>query len=162
MSTGTDKMNAANELKNFANRFRSMLEVADDLEKLGSLENAIGEAGARLSALRDEQGVIEAAVDRARTSIDDANARAQEMTNLAADDADRVIALAKEEAAGLVSKANRDVGDIVSRGRAQADELASKIAAKHAELKIITTETAEAQSRLDAVNAELAALKAKF
>lgn len=162
---------AADSLIAFAAKFRPVLDVADALKSLGSVENAIVERKAGLERATADHEAALAKVEAAKADLANiAQTKESEMsahvTMLAA-----MAEKAKSEAEAIVNKAKADAAALISDAQAHVctieDNHATIMASANAELTSTKQSLSEAQSALAAVNAEhdtvsqrIAALKA--
>jgi F0F1-type ATP synthase membrane subunit b/b' len=133
MSTGTDKMNAANFMRREVHRLEAFLKIADDLQKLGSVENAVGETEARLSGLErleaEAKERIAAAGDEAANIIAKANTHADAIRAAAQKEADRAAELVTQGQEAL-SKAKAQAAELIADARKERDRIAAEIRAE--------------------------------
>jgi chromosome segregation ATPase len=156
MATGTDKINAANEIKRFANSFRHVLAAADDLEKAGTLENAVAEAEARMSAIKAEQEKAQAGIDQAKEKAAEIVAAAQAKADKLVEDASDLLELSNSQAEKVTQDARAKASAATKQGEASLQGIKEQTAAARDDLADINAEVAEAQQKLDAVNKQLA------
>lgn len=108
-----DKLAAAAVLRDEAARLRGITQLADDLERLGTIEKAIAEAEARLRTIQaDEERAaanLERATVQAAKTISDAEARA---VRLLAD-----AEAANEAAAETSARARRELSHVLNNER---------------------------------------------
>lgn len=162
------------DLRSLVSRFRGVLSLADELEHLGSIENAVAEANARLKAVQDQ---IAAETERSSQSIVAAHQEAETIRSGARQDAAVVTATVEGEAkrakdtadayyrergthaAGLVTKAEADaqaIKDGVASHQAELERLAGQISTLKSELTSILNQIerakADRQSLRDSIN----------
>jgi hypothetical protein len=179
MSAAT-KQQAVNDVIRMAQSMRGIMELADELKAIGSLEQAADEAKKRLDKLVAEEAKWKS---QAQTIID--NATNQAAARKVADDADAT--LIKKQIAELVAQAHADADKIVNDGRAKANDLwtvaqsgvealkrekegllteigkAKATSAQQTnELSALSVAVAEAKTLRDEVIKHIADLKAKF
>lgn len=106
-------------IKRLARGYESVIAMADELEKLGSVEKAITENEGVLQALRES-------VKAANADLEAARAEAQRT---------------RDEAATALANANTDAADIVAEGNAAAER------ARHAGENAAAEKIAEAERR---------------
>lgn len=107
----SNAMKAADDIKSLASRFRSVLEVAEVLEKIGSLEQAV----------RDAESKKKAAYADAEKAVSLLNDKAEELEKANAE-----IGKAKEASASIVAQANQKAGVIIAEAEVKAGEIISK------------------------------------
>ena len=162
MSTGAEKIAAAGELRNFANRIRNVLAVADDLDKLGGIENARAGLNAAKLAFEAQQKTERADLEAERAKIGDAIRKA-ELDAVGIRDA----------AAAVTVKAEKDAADIITKAKASAEAIDRQAAerkraltaeiAKHEAARDKAKAEAEAAARLrDEINADLERMQTRL
>lgn len=171
---------AANAIRRRANAMRAELALADELEKISAVENAVGEAQARLKALADQVVQEEAGIAQ---RLDAARAQAAGVMQAAEDHAARVT----QENAQSITDAKGQAYKIIEDGRAQSMRdldgasanlarwaasceaakaehatLAGGIEALQAQHADWTGKLAAVQAEYERVTAEIAAVKARL
>lgn len=162
MSNGTDKMNAANELRTFANRFRATLAVADDMEKLGSIENAIGEAEAKLSSVKVERDRISADFDSAKSEVANARGKADGIVADANAKANAIIEAAQGRADDVVKEAQRTAEAKAAAAKVASDAVAVKVTKQREILAGLNAEIGDAETRLTAARNEIESIRKRL
>jgi chromosome segregation ATPase len=157
-STGTDKINAASELRWFFNRLRATMTIADDLEKIGSMENALAESQNTLKSLTEQTDDAKAKLAALKADCDAAESRAVRIVDEANARAAAVAKQSEENALANTNKAQLEAKAIVDDARKRAKDVLDRNKAAQAKYDSIIAETAEAQKKLDAVKGELAAI----
>lgn len=121
----SDKFRAVNEIRAFANKFKALLEFADELEGVASLEQSANEARGRLEEankrLDEVFSKIEEATARLRKVeeesdlkrtqaikiIEDANSRANDIIRSANEERERIIRDANSIVEGKIEEIKR-------------------------------------------------------
>ena len=144
----SDLLNVADQVKTGARRLQWILQLADALERVGSLEQAERETTQRLNAARDELANLESGLSQARTRapqiIAEAEARAREI-----------------EATALAQAQEVDAAAAARAMRADADHKA-RMQVLHAEEQTVADATRQARSTLERVRAEIKAEEGKL
>lgn len=160
--SGTDKIDAANELRAFANRFRGVLACADDLEKIGSLENAAVEIQSRVDGLKLQEEAAKERIAKMGLEFAEAQKEARASANKLIDDAKAEAAVVKqaaeEAAAATRESAAKDLAEATQKLAARNAE----IAGANATLGAVKHEIAHETDKLEGIKAEIAKLRAKF
>jgi chromosome segregation ATPase len=155
----TELAQAVADIRFLALRFKGLLAAADSLGELGSLENAIAEAQARLDAKRAE---IDAAQADHEKVLSDAAAAAEAVKAQAAADAQKI----RDDAAAELAGAREVAAELARQGAAQAEELVSKAKAEVAihsdRAASLTLEVAHLDDMVRAGNARCEAVAAKL
>ena len=129
---------AVQDIRQLAVRFQGITQVANALERIGSLEDAEREAKDRLSAARQAATDAEAvakALAESRTHIANVEDKAQRIVQAGEAKAKDIIAQAEERGAGIIAEANakaNHVKAVVVAAQADLDALNAKIAAARA------------------------------
>lgn len=180
-------LEAADAVEREAARAESLAKVAADLRRVGSLTQAADEAQARIADLaRKEASAKEsiAAIDlKAAAILRNAQHDGQAIIEAANTERDKVIAdcgervanaqievaaaqdsikLASEKATSILSEARNQADAIIAEAKARAEGYAPAIAKGEAALAEMGEQVIEAQTRLDDINKQIAALRAKF
>lgn len=162
MSTGTEKINAVNELRRFANGFRNLLAVADDLERLGQIENAEAEAKARLDALMGRIATAARELERIEAGRAAAEAECNKRREQAEAEAAQIIAAAKEQAQRRLTEIEARAEALLARAKNDADAVASATIEAREKLKALEAEIAAKTAQLDDINRQREALRARL
>lgn len=158
----TTLRDAADSAKNLAKTYKAVLDVATVLSNIADIDGATAEAEARR--------------DRARVEAEDARQTLATLQGLAAEaehkrnEAEKVAASivieTREEAFRVIGEARDTVGKMLAKAQATVDDVnagAAEFQKEHdARLVIFAQEEAEAQARVNALKAELAALKQRL
>ena len=154
----SNPMKAAEDLKVLANRFRSILEVADVLEKIGSLEQAERDAASR----KDRAYAEEKKAHLLLLDLDGKVALKQEAIKLAEEQAEEVVAKAKEKAQAVYAEmAEKNAAHLkqISELKLSAD---AAIIAKRLELDDVKSQVQAKKVELEEVSSQIAAVKSKL
>ena len=144
----TDLTKAVAEAKKFKAMFGGVLEIADELEKLGDLEQ-------RKNEVADQKAAMERAVEQAKADLAEAVGKAEQAQTDANEYGERVRSEADAYATETRSKADEEAADI----RTTANIAVTK---KRRELADIEALKVTAQAALDAKNVEVSAAQAKL
>jgi hypothetical protein len=153
---------AVNLVKSGARPFKALVTVAEFLEKVGNLENMEREAKARIAAVlkkdsdiakRSEEAnaLVDAALLKAATIVDDAKAYAASSTKSAEALAEEILGEAREKAKGLADKAaaRKDAVEVeIGRLKAEAAALTLEVNSKGAALGELKAEKAKLLAKL--------------
>lgn len=173
----SDKQTAAASLRRMAVQYQGILEAADALEALGSIENATKEAVSAREAAEKARDVAKetlasfiAQADKIKeectTLVVTANADAASILNKAKQEAGAVIADAVEKSSAA---ANERTAVILAGAERKAKEAAAEyervtflLTEAQDTLKKLDPEIAEKQANLDKITKSFEALKAKL
>lgn len=157
---------AADKIRQYARQFRDMQDIADALQRVGSLEQAIAECDKQLTIARGrrdaEIAAIDDEVDAARkrlaaielqcdATLKAANADAEEIKRLAQEYADSIKSMAQAELVKANAEAERIKGETRSAEAASLKKLDSfrgEILAAEERLRTTTIEAERAEKRL--------------
>lgn len=152
------------ELKRLIQNLGELAALADDLEKLKSVEQAEAEAQARIAAVRREADTILA---KATNTQAETNTRAEAKVQEAETEANQIKATAKSYAENTVDKAKRTAAELVRQADAkltaavqQQEAAAQAVAEMESRRETLAVELAGLEHRLSEVRALLAPLVA--
>lgn len=124
----SNSMNAAQDLKHIASKFRGILEVADLLERIGSLEQAERDAIIRKDLAYKEANEADLTID----------SKKQELAEI-----EKAKAKTQLEVETMISEGKKKYDEVVSNALSQRDEILAK--AQNRKLEIAQ----EAQALMD-------------
>lgn len=157
------KINAAEQIRTFAGMFKPLVEAADLLQNIGSLEQATAEAEAGRKAANDDRDKAVADLQRVKADTADAVSQLAERAAVENMRAKQVVEEAEEKAAMIVSAAEERAAGILKSGQDQASEALAKnaqqLSAMQAKLTELTNEANAAIVRRD--QAEASAVEAE-
>lgn len=144
-------LKAVDDIKNFASKFRGLAEVAETLEKIGSLEQAEKEAKNKADAAVKLAGEyeIEAISKQKRVS------KLDEEIEYAKKSAEEIIAGAKQRAMSIVDEAGvkgNDLLRVVSEKKVAFDKELKDLRDK---MGLVTAAVSEKEAVLAAINAQI-------
>lgn len=175
-----DYTKAAEELKWLAVKFAGVLGIADELTKVGSLQQAADEANQRVLGLKAEQERLEAEVairqKEVAASMEQSAALMREFegTKRAALDsiakirddavAERMALLvaARDEAGTILADTRAHAKGMSDAARADLQGVFNEISNAESTLAVIKDDVRKAQGVLDGMNASIEAFKRKF
>ena len=140
------------ELKRLIQNLGELAALADDIERLKSVEQAEAEAQARIAAVQREADAI---VAKATNTLTEANTLAEAKVQEAEAEADKIKAAAKMHGDKAVEKAERTAAELVR----QAD---AKFTAAVQQQEAAAQTVAEIESRRETLAGELAALEQRL
>lgn len=179
MSAAT-KQQAVNDVMRMAQAMRGIIELADELKAVATLEQAADETQKRLDKLRAEEAdwhsKAEVIIDTANSQAANITRQADEAASASRSRASAIIKDAEDRAAVLIAKAQKDGGallaDAMDKVRAlnvqsgaastHIDTLKMSLAEKQDELLSVNGMIAEAKKVHAELASHIAALKAKF
>ena len=148
---------AADDIKSFAKRIKPILELAEVLEKLGSIDNAAFESKSRCEkALAEEKDALKLLnkkyeeVARAHSEIEAAKHKAGNLVSEAKAKSDEMLKYAEVKGEEIIAKANSFKSKVMSEAQAEqtkVEELKKDIASKHNELELLKKELADFKSK---------------
>jgi hypothetical protein len=159
------KLNKALEtLRAQAKTFQAIIDLADAMEPVASVEQASAEASGKLRDLRAEIVTADAAAASAKQRAADADADATERANQAKLVAERIVREAEQHADALRKHAETEAAEIVNVARAraktfdkQADLSMARVDEATTALTTIEAKHAEIQASVDALLRKLGA-----
>jgi chromosome segregation ATPase len=172
----SSKVQAAEAIEALANQYKQMVEAAEMLKKIGSLENAAKEAQKACEAAKDEAEAAKLEADLAKNDAKKAKGKVVEMLDKAIADANETVLQGKQKADQIVAEAESRATEInlaaserISSALADVNANRSKVLAEIADAKQLleglmldiqskTSEANEAQKKLDKVQAQITKL----
>jgi len=150
-----DLMQAAEAVKTHGRVLRAVIKLADEVEKLGSIDQAEAEAQQRLDATKQKVDAITDVLNNAKQQLADTDAS----ITAAQAKAEGIVADAKVNAESIIATANDTAQGIVAKANADASSIGETIATKQSALDTINVAIGEQQDVLDGINEKLAAVK---
>lgn len=158
MSTAT---NAAEQLRNFNNKIKPLIEAVEFLEALGNLEQATAEYKARAEKAQADCVRIEKQLSELATKEQEAGGRVKalevqgsETAKAAEERASKIIQNAQADAEKIVAEANQKAADVegaTAQRKRFSESLDKSIAAKEAELARLNEEIQKTKARITAL-----------
>lgn len=147
------KLMAAESIRAASKIFRGLIEAADELERVGSLENAAAEAQLACQQARQELDELKRAVSGARGQaeqiLSSAEAQAVRIRDQAATESETEIARARQEAADAVAAGRRKLEELETRHQVRMAEERQLFETLQATTKAAEIEAAAAEARLE-------------
>jgi hypothetical protein len=174
--TMANKLHAAEAIERLAVQYQQMIEVAEILKKIGTVEQATKEAEQAAAAARAEAAAARADADLAKADVKKAKDKAAALLDKAADDVAAMIAEGSAKAAGIEAdaitaanvtrdQAKRQASEMLIAATAQKNQLVSDFKALSQqcvdldnEIKAKTEEVELLESRLAKAQAQIAKL----
>lgn len=149
---------AVDFIRRQANLHAQFVRVANDLERIGSLENAAKEAVAARAAAEDELDKVRKDVETAKALADKIEADAAEAAKAKLAEADeqaaRILATASEAANDKLAAAEQAAAEAVAGAKAQADSARAAATAARAAEALADEARSDTEIKLKAAQAE--------
>lgn len=158
----SDKLAAAKDLRWLANKLRGITELADALDRLGSLDQQEKEAKERLASLANSEQQIKDRFAQADAEYAGRRAASEEYEKNAKDHADRVISKANDEAEKIVNEAKGKASKVTEQAKTRETAINTEIDKANTELARIGSELKERKAALDTIDRRLAGLREKL
>lgn len=156
------KQQAAADLRRLSQMLKGIIAIGDDLEALGSIEQAVAEAQSRIIKLQGD----EAALKQRLAEMDVVLATAQQALTATVQTADDraadITANAVGGAKSILEQAARQAANIVQIAKQSSVDMDADLKDKRGLLRSLNTDINVAQSRLDEVNAKLSELRKRL
>jgi chromosome segregation ATPase len=160
------KINAADAIRASIRNDRALLEYADELEKVGSIEQAAQEANAanakakaELEKTKEQLNESKQALadfnDSARLKVLESEAVAAEVIDKAQAEATDIRNKAKERANGTIKQAEAKASQLVVGAEAKLAEMTATLAETEKQLKAAEKATKRAVEELAVINAKI-------
>lgn len=169
----TTKSTAAEAIRRLATQYQQMMEAADLLEKIGSMDLATEEAkAARATAEKERDAVqdevkkakaeLKVAQEKAKLVLAEASTKAAEMAERAGLDAQSAAKDSTAKASQILDSANTRASLIIKSAEKTQDEMQAAVQAATFERDRINAEAADAEDRLAKANKQLDTVRAKL
>ena len=161
-----DKNIAASAVRKYAIRYEAFMELAAELDRIGSLERAEGEAKVRLDAARKEVEEVEQRLKDSSEQLRTAEIAAVEIIASAKVDAEMTAEAAKLSAESLLKEAESAAKLVLDGAQLEAQHIAleasQKVESVQAASGVIERSIVTMNKRLEEKGAELADLEARI
>ena len=152
-------LQAADAMRREVTRLKGLSEAAEELEKIGSLEQAHTESVGRLASIREETGKAETQLATLQAEISAIEARANGIREDAQARAAAAISEAEQKAAGILDAARKSADKLIVAAKAEADRV---IAAARLTSGEFFEQKRDAEARLIQLNSEIIAKNTEF
>lgn len=156
------KFKAAEDIKKFGRYMSGLIEFAQELERVGSMEQSVAEIASRLEELRMKEIAALEAAKAADAKLGDVVAKGQALEKEAAAQAAAIVAKAHEEAARIKQDATADAFGKKAEALAHVAKLGEEIVARKLELEKLHDELAVDGVKLHNLKVELEQLKKRI
>lgn len=156
------KQQAAADLRRMSQMLKGIIAVGDELEALGSIEQAVAEAQSRIIKLQGDEEALRLRLIDADATLQAATMAVESVTRKADEQANNFKLMAVSEAKAIVDEARRQAANIIHNAKESAADLDASYKDKRALLRSLNSDTVQAQSRLDEVNAKLSELRKRL
>lgn len=151
---------AAEEIKSFANKFKTIISISDTLEKIGSLEQAASDALKRKDAAYADEAkakskllIAESDLEKAKALVKDVEESRVKLEAFARQSASQIIEDAKAEAKKVLDSAEKmelAAKELTVGARLELNALQGEIVDKKSELRAIQKQIDELKSKIEA------------
>lgn len=156
------KLQAAHDLRKLSVMLKGILAVGDDLERIGSLEQAETEIRSRVTMLAEQETALKASVAGVTAGLSTVRAEADRLLSAARADSEALRAKAQGQADTLIAEAQRAAREVMAAAKTTRDEVVAEIGRKRAELIALDREIATRQRALTGIRDEITAVKARL
>lgn len=147
-----DKTQAVADIRRLALFLQGITAIGDDLEALGSLENAAAEAEARLTAFRSQEATAQAAAALATEALRDLQTQQAALQSTIAASVQSAMQAAYGDASKILSNAQ-------TQAEAKLAEAEGRVADAQAAANAFRDQATAARTDLEMVQADLAAVR---
>jgi cell division septum initiation protein DivIVA len=120
------KLQALEDLKKFGATYRGLVLVAEELARIGSLEQANDEAVKQLAQTKQQQQQAKQEHDAFLKTAEQQRKDAEAGTSAALADAKKVVDRQKAEAANVLAKAKADAEAVLQDAKQRGDDMVAK------------------------------------
>jgi len=153
------KQKAVEEIRKFAKSLQGFLALAEELERVASIEQAANEADQRYEAALRKCEQAEVDLKAADQKVGEACDFAKRTEAVAQENAGQMIALAEERAAMIHAKADRQAADRLAEMNSQLNKANDAFAQLKLENAHVASEISEKQAILKDLNAQIALIR---
>lgn len=157
-----DTSRALDDIRKLGRTFKGLIDLSEELERVGSLEKLANESQARIDRMKSEQAGLVTAADKARNEASthaknalEAKQTSQDLVNNAKGEAqaaaDRIKAVAVQEASQIIEKAKAESEKItadITKAKDSLLSLSSEIRTKEARVSELDAKLAEIRHRI--------------
>ena len=162
----SDLINVADQVKAWAKRNEAIAQLAEALERVGSIEQAESEAQQRLETLRSEIAAVDGRREAALDALNEAEIAARDTLANAQAQAAKLKRQGEADAAAKLQEADDEGKKILAEARLRATQVLNdaheKVAGKKRDAEALEKEAQEASDRRNAALAELEVLQKKI
>jgi len=156
------KFAAVEDIKKLGRYLKGLLEFSEELEKIGSLEQAAHECEARIEKLKQEEAVAKASASVAIEHNESLFEQAAQKIEEANMKCDQIIAKAQSDADMLVGKAKADAEAMVHGAQAKKAAIELEVQNMRGLKAALEVEIQESQAKVEAFKKELSVMKEKL
>ena len=153
-----DLMQAAEAVKNHARVLRSVIQLADEIERIGSIEQAATEAQQRLDKAKADEATATTELGTVNQQLADAKA----VITSAEQDALNTTNDAEDKAKEIIAEANKQSDSIIAAANKRAATIGGTIATQQSALDTLNAGIDAAQKQLDTLNGSIETTKAQL
>lgn len=155
-------LKGADEVARFLKSFEALAELKDLLEDLGRAGQMVDEAKRLADGWKAEAIAQQAAAEKAKAEVGNAQREAAALIDAANDEAKKIVQQAEGRAAQTMDDLKARVTAAMNDVDAKVDEALERRAQIEAAVQNLEAEAAEKQKAIDSLNASLAKLRAKL
>lgn len=153
---------AAEDIKKLAAFLGNLVEFADHLESVSSIQQAADEAKKRIDSMKGEEAQVLKSLDSAKDAEKLATQQAKGVVEVAKSESEKIVKAAKDQAAKLIEQAKVDAAQISAQEKTQKSLLGDQISQLKSKKIEAEKEAKLAEESLAKLNSELASLKARL
>jgi len=156
------KQKAVDDIKKLGRMLKGMIDVAEELEQMGSLEQAHKEAVDRVESFKSVEAKAKCAMSEAEASLAAVCAKASEVEANATATAQAILKDAHEQADGVINSANADATAALKAASIKKGSIELECIAARNELVSVQTKIVGEQAVLDDLRKQLTALRERL
>lgn len=155
------KGKAIEDIKKLGRFLKGIMDAADDLEKIASIEQATREAEARFADMAEKEKGMSEILANAQAKVDEAKEQAEVAIKAASAKAQMIIAKAENESAAVIASANAKLEEIMVLAKEKQDQANAELRGLKTDIAYAKAEIEEKGAALRELNEQLAAIRAK-
>ncbi len=155
------KLKAVDDIKKLGRMLSGIMEVASELEQMGSIEQAMNEAKVRMANLKDEEAKVQARHSQYEIEFEAIRREADEALDEAHANAEKVVQAAQEKAVAICEAAKVQAKELISAALTEQDKIMADTFQAKQDLSSLKAELDIKSKALAELNAQMAAIRQK-
>jgi 1,6-anhydro-N-acetylmuramate kinase len=155
------KQKAVEDIKKLARQLKGLIDVAEDLEKMGSLEQAMRETAMRMDVYKDEETKALGEKVKAEQALALVHSEALQASESAKESTQKMIQSAGEKAQGLLDAAKEEARILIANALASKEQIEREAFGAKEVLNVIVEDIAKKQAALKDLNTQIEMIRKK-
>jgi len=155
------KLKAVDDIKKLGRMLSGIMEVATELEQMGSIEQAMSEAKVRMANLKDEEAKVQARHSQYEIEFEAIKREADEALDEAHANAEIIVQAAQEKAVAICDAAKVEAKELIKASLTEQDKIMADTFKAKQDLSEVKAELEVKSKDLNELNAQMAAIRQK-